>query len=242
MHEAQQHDENCFITLTYATENLPPGDSLQHRDFQLFMKRLRKAKGEVRFYMCGEYGDLKQRPHYHACLFGVNFRQDRAPAGKSGSGALFFDSKELRDLWKLGIVSVQDLTKETAGYCARYIMKKALGKGSENAYDRIDADGAITKRAPEYACMSLKPGIGSTWFAKYQSDVFPCDYVIQGGVKRRPPRYYDKLLERSKDVRKDQIDFARQERAKLSGPDNTDERRAVREKVHTARLRNFKRD
>lgn len=41
IHEAQLHSNNCFITLTYAPENLPPDGGLIKRDFQLFMKRLR---------------------------------------------------------------------------------------------------------------------------------------------------------------------------------------------------------
>ena len=97
MHEASLHKENCFITLTYGRGNLPPNSSLEHRDFQLFMKRLRKLRGRCRFYMCGEYGPLNQRPHYHACLFGVDFRSDRVPQGKSGSGAIFYDSAQLSD-------------------------------------------------------------------------------------------------------------------------------------------------
>ena len=38
MQEASQHERNCFITLTY--RDAP--ESLDYRDFQLFMKRLRK--------------------------------------------------------------------------------------------------------------------------------------------------------------------------------------------------------
>ena len=71
MHEAQLHERNSFVTLTYKGD--VPDEGLRYRDFQLFMKRLRKyASGQqIRFYMCGEYGDEKGRPHFHACLFGV---------------------------------------------------------------------------------------------------------------------------------------------------------------------------
>ena len=43
--------------------------------FKKFMKRLRKRfKGKrIRFYMCGEYGEQFDRPHFHACIFGVDF-------------------------------------------------------------------------------------------------------------------------------------------------------------------------
>lgn len=241
MHEAQMHSQTCFVTLTYAPGNLPADGSLCHRDFQLFMKRLRNARGAVRFYMCGEYGDVTQRPHYHACLFGVNFF-DRVSAGKSGSGAAMFTSEELTRLWGLGRAVVQDLVRETASYCARYIMKKALGKSSEEVYSRVLADGSTCSVAPEYAAMSLKPGIGAYWFDRFGSDVFPRDYVVAGGTKRQVPRYYDKLAEKRLAVGKlALIENARLDRALAAAPDQSPERRIVREAVHTARVSTLKR-
>lgn len=236
MHEASLYGRNCFVTLTYGRGELPPDASLEHGDFQRFMKRLRKAKRvPVRFYMCGEYGPLNQRPHYHACLFNVDF-EDKVPAGKSASGMVFYSSAELARLWSHGIVSVQDLTPETASYCARYIMKKALGENAKTAYASVDEDGVITQRRPEYACMSLKPGIGARWFEKYRRDVFPHDFVVQNGQERQVPKYYDRLLKRSKVFELDQVEFARQERAEAAAPDNTDARRQVREAVHLAKV------
>ena len=158
MHESQLWPENCFVTLTYARDALPPDASLCHEDFQLFMKRVRKHFGRsVRFYMCGEYGPLNQRPHYHACLFNADFR-DRIPAGKSESGELFYESDVLSKLWKHGRASVQDLTRQTASYTARYIMTKILGREAEAHYG---------VRRPEYNAMSLKPGIGAEWYRRY---------------------------------------------------------------------------
>ena len=242
MHEASLWDENCFVTLTYGRDKLPPLGSLDHRDFQLFMKRVRKSHGRVRFYMCGEYGPLNQRPHYHACLFNVGFRADRVPAGKSASGMAFYDSAELAKLWTHGRVSVEDLTPETASYCARYIMKKALGENAKTAYSCVDDDGVIEHKRPEYAAMSLKPGIGAGWFQKFGGDVFPHDFVVADGVKRQVPKYYDLLFKRSKDVRLDQVEHARQLRAVAAAPDQTDERRLVRETVHLARVSTLSRD
>lgn len=243
MHEASQWPENCFVTLTYGRDKLPPNGSLEHRDVQLFFKRLRKhVKRPVRFYMCGEYGPLQGRPHYHACLFNVDFREDRVLAGRSASGEVFYSSATLARLWGHGIVSVQDLTPETASYCARYIMKKALGESAKTAYADVDEDGVITQRRPEYAAMSLKPGIGATWFEKYRRDVFPHDFVVQNGQERQVPKYYDKLLKRSKAAFLDDVEFARYERAKASAPDQTDERRRVRETVHLAKVSTLKRE
>lgn len=256
MHESKLYDENCFVTLTYGRGSLPPNASLEHRDFQLFMKRLRKKTGrEIRFYMCGEYGDERGRPHYHACLFNVDFR-DRVPAGKSGSGELFYSSKELEKLWGYGHVSVQDLTPGTAAYCARYVMKKTLGEGSEDAYSVVDENtGEILYRKPPYAAMSLKPGIGARWLEKYgKTDVFAHDKCVQDGVERRVPKYYDRLLKKQTKYEyefrgvvydrsaMDEVQFKRQELARLSAADNTDERRAVREEVQLAKIRNQKRE
>ena len=45
VHESQMHQENCFITLTFSPEALEKRNnpySLDKREFQLFMKRLRK--------------------------------------------------------------------------------------------------------------------------------------------------------------------------------------------------------
>jgi hypothetical protein len=242
MHEASCWERNCFVTLTYGRGNLPPNGSLCHRDFQLFLKRVRRyfAPQCVRFFMCGEYGPLNLRPHYHACLFNVDFRSDRVVSGKSASGAVFFDSPLLCDLWGCGIVSVQDLSRETAGYCARYIMKKVLGPAGKQAYSFVDADGVICERKPEYAAMSLKPGIGAAWFSRYESDVYPHDFVIADGVKHPVPRYYDKLLKRG-GVDMDGVVYARELRARSVACDNSDERRVVREVVHTARVRTLSR-
>ena len=64
------HKENCFVTLTYNDDNLPPDLSLDKRAFQLFMKRLRKrVKVPIRFFACGEcLGSTRLH-------FGMRFRQ-----------------------------------------------------------------------------------------------------------------------------------------------------------------------
>ena len=93
IHEAQMFgNKNVFVTLTYRPADLPKDGTLDYCHFQLFMKRLRKKmvpkcpfpvgsperdewleKNEIRFYMCGEYGDENWRPHYHAILLIVSF-------------------------------------------------------------------------------------------------------------------------------------------------------------------------
>lgn len=69
--EASCHAQNCFVTLTYADEHLPPDGSLCKRDLTLFLKRLRKSRPgqKIRYFACGEYGERLRRPHYHLILF-----------------------------------------------------------------------------------------------------------------------------------------------------------------------------
>lgn len=240
VHESQLHEWNCFVTLTYGRDKLPAHGSLEHRDFQLFMKRVRK-RAAARFFMCGEYGPNTGRPHYHACLFGLDFR-DRVLKGTSKSGMSFYESAVLSSLWPHGFATVQDFSRETAGYTARYIMSKVLGDDEKaeserrERYEYVDSDGVVCMRRPEYTAMSLRPGIGADWFRRYGGDIFPGDFAILEGSKRVVPKYYTRLFRRSKSVVMDEIDFAREQARVKAIPDNSSERREVREKVHKARI------
>jgi len=129
IHEAQLHQNNCFITLTYDDEHLPKDLSLDHREFQLFFKRLRKANPhiKIRYYMAGEYGSTRGRPHFHACIFGYDFH-DKKLFSRTSAGSLLYRSQELEKLWPYGYSTIGDVTFESAAYVARYIMQKQTGK------------------------------------------------------------------------------------------------------------------
>lgn len=123
MHEAKMHERNSFVTLTYKDAPV----SLQYRDYQLFMKRLVKARGSCRFFCGGEYGEAGGRPHFHAVLFGVSFEDSRY-LGKSPAGFKLYRSDALSELWKLGFSSVGAVSFESAAYVARYAVKKLLAR------------------------------------------------------------------------------------------------------------------
>jgi len=194
MHEAAFYEpEEChFITLTYAPEHLPPLGTLVTRDWQDFARRARKKIGKFRYFHCGEYGDTTQRPHYHACVFGMNL-PDLEQDGKTKSGENAFNSQLLEETWGKGITQVGALTFESAAYVARYVMKKVNGKKKEEGhYDVVDTNGVVLgEKKPEYTTMSRKPGIGKKWIEKYVSDVYPRDEVIINAKKSRPPKFYD---------------------------------------------------
>jgi hypothetical protein len=251
MHEASQHKENSFITLTYNDAHIPNDKSLHYKDFQLFFKRFRKRIGKkVRFYMAGEYGENYGRPHFHACIFGYSF-PDKKLWKRTPSNSFIYRSDELEALWPFGYSSIGDVTFESAAYVARYIMQKQngdrinpkTGKQYDAVYDYIDpTTGEVIKRTPEFNKMSLKPGIGALWLDKYESDVYPHDYVVIKGKKMKVPRYYDKIYASRNPYEMEEIQHLREIRGKLQNEDNTSERLLVKETVQLAKLRKLKRN
>lgn len=252
MHESKSHASNCFITLTYSDSHLPDNNSLRYSDFQLFFKRLRKKFGNgVRFYMCGEYGERFDRPHFHACIFGLDF-DDKKVFSKSPSGHLIYTSDVLDNLWGKGFASTADLTFESAAYVARYVCKKVTGNNAESHYERVNVlTGELFSVVPEFAKMSLKPGIGASWLRKYESDVTSGDYIVYDGRKLRVPRYYDKLVNRGDELLTDsacklrdemvsifreEMKFRRGEIASQFEADQSVERLRVKEEVVKARF------
>lgn len=241
MHEAQMHERNCFITLTYREAN--EFESLDYSDFQRFMKRLRKAtNAKIRFFMCGEYGEKFSRPHFHACLFGYDF-SDKVVHKTVAGGSVLYRSPLLERLWPDGFSSIGEVNFQTAAYTARYVLKKVNGDLAENHYEYIDpGSGEILRRVPEFCRMSLKPGIGANWIDRFTSDVYPSDGVVVNGVETKPPRYYDKRIKDRNPLLMEEIQYLRQKDARQRFEDNTDERLAVREKVAEANLRRLKRN
>lgn len=232
MHEASLYDVNSFVTLTYDEANLPANGSLRYRDYQKFMKRLRKTGRKARFFCCGEYGGERGRPHYHACLFGVGFG-DRVYYRSMPSGADLYTSEELERLWPFGFSSVGDVTFESAAYVARYVLKK-VGSDVERLGVLDMSTGELALRAEEFVRMSLKPGVGAPWLAKFQTDVYPRDEVIVRGVKCKPPRYYDKLVDG--EMFMDDVEYRRYCKSLETVADSSVERLRVREICTRARL------
>lgn len=243
MHEAQMHERNCFITLTFNPEALSARKnewSLDVRDWQLFMKKLRKKYGsQIRFFHCGEYGEKNKRPHYHACIFGFDF-PDKQLWKITPSGHRLYTSPSLERLWPHGFSTIGDVSFESAAYVARYIMKKINGDAAEDHYEWIDkVTGEIKNLKPEYTTMSRRPGIGKKWLDQYIDDIYPHDYVIVNGKKCKPPKYYDGVLKTLRPYEFDEVKENREVNAqkkdaafveKYGYSNNSKERLQVREK------------
>jgi hypothetical protein len=244
VHEAALYDQNCFITLTYDPEHLPPGGTLVKSDFQKFMKRLRKQFSDrnIRYYHCGEYGEQLQRPHYHACLFNFQF-PDKKLFRKNERDPLF-SSETLSKLWAKGLCSIGELTYESAAYCARYMLKKVTGHMHDDHYMRWDDYGVAYWLEPEYTTMSRRPGIGKEWYEKYKTDVFPSDELpVPGrGVFKNVPRYYEDLLEKSDPDLHQKIKVERAKYRKNNPEEYTPGRLMSKYKVKKAQLKMLKRE
>lgn len=136
MLEAALHPASSFLTLTYDKEHLNGEGTLVPRDLQLWLKRYRKSAGRCRYFAVGEYGTLSMRPHYHLAIFG----HDRHFCGAIA-----------KETWDAGYSYAGDLTLHSAQYIAGYVTKKMTGEN----------DARLGGKYPEFARMSLRPGIGA---------------------------------------------------------------------------------
>lgn len=251
VHEAQMHDENSYLTLTFSDQHLPDDYSVRVRDHQLFLKKLRKHVYEktgrkLRFFLCGEYGDLNRRPHYHALIFGYQFKDLRLWK-KNPNGDPVYTSETLTRIWGMGHCTVGEVTFQSAAYVARYVMKKQTGENAEMHYTTIHPlTGEIVCQNPEYVTMSRggnkkgRGGIGARWLEQFQADAYPSDFIIMNGVKVKPPKWYDTVLEADDPLLYREIKRRRKAFARKS-KDNTPARLKVREKVAQAKLEKLER-
>ena len=175
--EESNSGSSFFVTLTYDTDNVPITDngfmSLDKKDVQKFMKRLRKrVKKEypgcrkIVYYLVGEYGEKTKfgRPHYHAIILNLP------------------EIEILRQTWKHGDIHVGRVTNASIAYTMKYADKPRI----------IPVHGR-DDRLREFALMSK--GIGKCYleneeFVEYhQRDIRNC-FIDSFGHKVILPRYY----------------------------------------------------
>lgn len=160
--ESMLHAESSFVTVTYTDECCPVIGgklSLRREDYRSWLKRLREKMARIvpgwklRYFLVGEYGEESGRPHYHAALFGfrgcdygdsrLGPSGDRKPCGCASCIII-------QRSWGLGRVHQGVIERKSAQYLAGYTVK-----GMTNA-----EDDRLCGREPEFARMSLRPGIG----------------------------------------------------------------------------------
>lgn len=181
--EAGLYSDNAFITLTYDDEHLPtvvgpsrPGDiahapTLRPIDLTNWLKRFRKAiePHQVRFYAAGEYGDDTQRPHFHIAMF--NYPSCQWGQTRTDKKYCCAVCDLVRRTWGMGNVYLGTLEDSSMNYVAGYVLKKMTDKH----------DVRLHGRYPEFARMSLRPGIGADAMHDVASTVLEFNLVEREG-------------------------------------------------------------
>ncbi len=174
--EAKASSSAAFLTLTY--ENVPISENgfhtLNKRDFQLFLKRLRKKCGtnKLKYYACGEYGTNTNRPHYHAVLFNLPKHIIAQP-------------QIIADTWQNGHIHLANNNLATINYVVGYMTK--------SNFERINTHD---DRLPEFSLMSKGMGMGYLTPAMknyYQQRKLFC-IVRENGQIISMPRYYKQKI------------------------------------------------
>lgn len=183
LQEELRSETSHFVTLTYDTRFVPITENgfmtLRKRDFQLFMKRLRKAISidypnvRLKYYAVGEYGTKYKRPHYHAILFNVP------------------DTRYIVEAWSIGSdpiggVNIGSVSGDSIAYTMKYIDKSSW----KRSHARDD-------REKEFPLMSKRIGanyLTDQTVAYHKADLTRCYILRPGGHRIAMPRYYkDKI-------------------------------------------------
>lgn len=175
--ESLCHADNSFVTLTYDARHIAGNWQLQPRDLQLFIKSLREAvkPHKFRYYAVGEYGSENRRPHYHISLFGLsgnNVIGDKpiAEYGRDRRGNELVIGGRIFECWGRGRVSVDEFNHLTAQYVAGYVVKKLTDRKRDEQWI-----------VPEFARMSLRPGIGARAMATIAESLYRYGQVSAEG-------------------------------------------------------------
>lgn len=237
-HERPYWDLACFITLTYNKESLPNPPTLVKKHMQDFWKRLRRyhhyhgTGSKIKYFQCGEYGGNTNRPHYHAIIFGLDFA-DKKRFKKGKRGDQLYTSAKLDELWGHGFCSIGAVSPKSAGYVARYSLKKINGEAAEEHYTYVDEKtGEISILAKEFVAVSQ--GVGKRHFEDYKEQMYLRDSCILDGKEAPIPKYYDRLLGSENAEWLERVKAKRVKQAKLRAADNTPQRLMIREAVKKA--------
>lgn len=174
---------SLFVTLTYSDENLIYTDkgyvTLYKKDFQNFMKRLRKYYPyTIKYFACGEYGTRYKRPHYHAILFNVYLSDVEKAWSLNGQS--------------IGLVHAGFVSGNSVAYVAQYFFK---GGNKVDKDTKLLKDGTL--RFPEFQLFSR--GIGASYLSKdmiawHRSDIKRNFVVMEGGIKMPLPVWFRKRI------------------------------------------------
>lgn len=225
--EAQQWDDNYFVTLTYNDEFVPirahewveidTGEyhcedvmTLVKPHLSAFMKRLRenfrreKDFEGIRFYGCGEYGPKNMRPHYHMILFNCPL-DDLEVIGRR-DGYVYYRSPFVEKAWSERLHFDGDSVRWPMGFVqicdftyetAAYVARYMLKKHKGLDADFYEKAGI----APEFTLCSRRPGIAATYYEQNRDVIYEFDQInVLGGKGNVMKAHPPKYFDRLFDV------------------------------------------
>lgn len=218
---------------------LPQGATLVKEHVSTFMKDVRRYFNyhfnhqNIRFYSCGEYGNLNLRPHYHLILF--NFPvPDLQFFFSNFNGDAVYRSPLLEKIWGKGFVTVGKMTWQSAAYVARYMMKKQKGTGAEVYNQRVVE--------PEFSLMSRMPGIGKAYYEKHKDYIYEFDEINELGLNgpAKPCKYFDRLFDLNSPEAMKAIKAEREASAKRYEAERQSKSNLTEQEYYAVRERKFR--
>lgn len=171
IHELNYSSQSLYVTLTYDEENFPENGSISKEELQKYIKRLRKrSEKALRYFACGEYGELSFRPHYHLIIFGLSYE----------------DAEIVEKCWTKGFCHIGSVTHESIAYVAGYVQKKLKDM---REYVGIQKPFQVQSQR-----------LGLKWAEDNKDFLEQNHHIKIGGFPQGIPRYYRKKFEMSSDV------------------------------------------
>lgn len=203
--ESRYHEHSAFVTLTYSDDELPIDSNVGFptlclKDFQDFMKRLRKSYFKqtgkrIRVLYCGEYGEKSGRPHFHAIIFGYfpldaklyYYTDGRRKWSQPFKGAYpVYLSESLSRVWKHGHVFIGEVNYSSCKYVANYQLK-----GSTNFHPLC---------VKPFSHVSTRPALARQYYEEnlYGQHGLLSDMPLPSGLKLHIQhlKYFDYLIKR----------------------------------------------
>lgn len=157
-------------------------------------------KEDIRFMGCGEYGEQRERPHYHIIFFNLNLPVESFYNTRIINKNTYWQNKIIEKCWDKGISNVSSVTWNNIAYTARYITKKINGSMAHEEYKVDKETGEAIDKEKEFFRTSRNPGIGAYYFENNVEKIYDNDEIIiknrAGTVSSKPPKYFDRLLEK----------------------------------------------
>lgn len=194
-HELSYYQQSSFVTLTYNDAYLPIGEmgipTLRKADLQKCIKRIRKALPadyRIKYFACGEYGDLTQRPHYHLILMGLGLTDEHKQIVMRSWPFCDWDNEYIRR----GSFGVAEA--DSVRYVAQYIDKKFSGDLAEEEYE---------EKGREPVFRLLSQGLGLRYAQQNADQIRQQERITLNGVNQSIPRYYINKLSINPEMLKD---------------------------------------